>query len=122
MTPREARALWVERLIAPDAPRQACGRLAFNDERCCLGVACDLAVELGVIDTYNHDGLALQDDEYDSLGAVRDFFGLRTGVGLFQTEEDEKALSSMNDNGSTFAEIAEVIMAEPPGLVTDATD
>lgn len=122
MTPREARALWVERLTAPDAPPQAVARLAFGEGRCCLGVACDLAVELGVIDTYNPDGLALNNDEFGLLEVVRDFFGLRSGVGLFQSEEGEKALTSMNDSGDTFGEIAEIIMAEPPGLVTDETD
>jgi hypothetical protein len=119
LTPREARALWIDRLTSSDAPPQAVGRLADGEGRCCLGVACDIAVEHGIIRSYNPQAVGFYTDGSDNLAVVREWFGLATGEGNYEGEDDGNSLTSMNDGGKTFSEIAEVIADEPYGLVTD---
>ena len=85
-------------------------------QHCCLGVACELAAESGApvrreeypdVVRFNNEGSALPD-------SVAKWLGLRSRCGHF--ENDAKALYLENDNGKTFAEIADIIESQPQGL------
>lgn len=105
ITPKEAREIWVERLRNGTIP-QIQGQLAKGVGRCCLGVACDIAVELGVIDGYPSGRGSLSDP-------VRDLMGLRHRFGQYGYD---RGLALENDSGSSFAKIADIIESEPEGL------
>lgn len=114
LTPKEARELWAQALESGKY-EQGRARLTVVEEwegvayHCCLGVACVLAVEHGVVDHY-HGGDA-------GLGAypeIRAWLGLRGSLGDL---DEGGSLAGMNDGGRTFSEIAATIRAEPEGLV-----
>lgn len=106
---RDIKRRWVAALRDPKSRqgREALGRP--DGSRCCLGVLCDLAVQDGVIDppvTRPARPTALHyDGNYTTPSAtVRDWAGLDTGFA--------DQLASLNDQGRTFEQIAEVIDAE----------
>jgi hypothetical protein len=121
MTPAEARKLWVEALRSGDYA-QTTGVLRDESGYCCLGVACEIAVQHGVIEPpqghkavagrifYNFDG-----SDATLPDSVREWLGLWADDGSIYN--DGESLTKMNDNGKTFAEIAAVIEDEPDGLV-----
>lgn len=87
--------------------RQGFGQLVKNGRYCCLGVACEIAMR---------DGVELPSDwrswcnlPYEPLRWV----GLWTSFG---DDIEGRSLSSLNDSGKTFAEIADIIESEPKGL------
>lgn len=92
-----------------------------DDEYCCLGVLCELAVKHGVI------GPAEQKNEYsygygpnsEWFGAlppkVAGWAGLRHSNGSYYGGNGG-SLTDLNDGGTSFAEIADVIESEPEGL------
>lgn len=106
------RALWVERLRDP-ATKQALGKLANSHTggRCCLGVGCDIAVELGVIPSYSWS-----DADWTCYPEVKRLFGLATNSGYFVDEGGLENLTNLNDHGTPFPAIAEIIESEPEGL------
>lgn len=112
LSPEEARALWV-RALRSGKFKQGEGQLAAGDKRCCLGVAADLAVEHGVIKGYNHGYGTLNDGP--DVQPVQDWLGLLYGSGAYGGCGNA-GLALSNDNGATFAEIADIIEAEPEGL------
>lgn len=86
---------------------------------CCLGVACVLAVEAGVIESPRlGDGYLLYDNKHFSLPlAVQDWLGLKQNEGGYQHPPGEvSCLSALNDRGDSFESIADVIASEPKGL------
>lgn len=96
-----------------------------SGERCCLGVACDIAVERGVILEPKASGASLIYDDASTTSLpirVREFFGFSDAGGLFYPNGKDKMASSLvalNDSGGkTFAEIADVIESRPEGLFT----
>lgn len=110
---------WVEALRSGKYT-QGMGLLrSRNDEYCCLGVACELYAE-------RHPELVIaaprEDSDYYTYGgrcdtlphAVVVWLGLRDAAGSYRPEES--ALTEDNDNGMTFAEIADIIEHEPDGL------
>jgi hypothetical protein len=112
MTPQEARALWIERLESGTI-QQGFGQLAAGQRRCCLGVLCDIAVEKGVIDSYQHDwgGLDIYKD-------VMEMVGIQSEGGDYLIDDGTKR-SLIQDNDScrlSFPEIAKIIRSEPEGL------
>ena len=114
--------LWVEALRSGKYT-QGMGLLrSRNDEYCCLGVACELYAE-------RHPELVIaaprEDSDYYTYGGRSDmlphavvvWLGLRDAAGSYwQTTPEESALAEDNDNGTTFAEIADIIEREPDGL------
>jgi hypothetical protein len=73
---------------------------------CCLGVACQIAVEKGVIGKYVFDSLGLPNK-------VREWLGLATNSGSYKKTN----LSDDNDvRKLTFCQIADIIESEPEGL------
>lgn len=100
---------------------QAVGKLRNESGYCCLGVLCDIySKQDGVTDEwdfYEVNGVRT----YRLLGAdailppsVWEWAGMRSSNGSFSSSGGldsslDNALSQMNDNGSTFSEIAEFI-------------
>lgn len=114
MTPKEVRAAWAARLEAnPDRQGRSC--LAPSAaKRCCLGELCDMAVEAGVIECYKAAaGLPPV--------AATQWAGLRKSWGPYWPSADRDgapvSLAADNDCGKSWPEIAEIIRAEPDGLV-----
>ena len=120
----ENRRKWVEALRSGDYQQGRRSLRPTNDTYCCLGVACDVLsnenqgweANQGEFWFYRSDG-SLVARELPS--EVRDMLGLQTAVGNM-TKLDwrlGKSLASMNDEGSTFEEIADIIESEPPYLL-----
>lgn len=107
--------------------KQGKGCLFDGENHCCLAVASEVYAE----DTGNGK-FVLEDGGYYFvegnscsknylIASVMDYFGLSTMRGDFKTNVETeyvyyKNLSSINDNGKTFEEIADVIESEPEGL------
>jgi hypothetical protein len=93
---------------------------------CCLGVACELALDADIVKTrnfYDESDHAVYDGADTELpDAVVDWLGLNTAAGRYDTDDPEAAgiefwgLTWDNDTGKSFDEIADIIEAEPPGL------
>lgn len=93
-----------------------------NDEFCCLGVACDLAVKADVIPPPLQEGDMF---EYNKEGyflpeSVKNWLGLRSDQGTYYDEQNNRGnLANDNDeNGLTFAEIAQIIRKHEDTLFT----
>jgi hypothetical protein len=103
--------------------KQARGVLTDRDGgHCCLGVACELAVELGITTRHKYEAGVRYGEDGTSMATppleVQEWLGLLDQWGSFRNEEGgfSDALTEMNDNGASFEEIADVIADEPPGL------
>lgn len=105
---------WVEALRSGKY-KQGQGYLRFNDKFCCLGVACDVAIENGLcvkVDSANKQ--IYYGGEVGILPQiVSDWLGMRVRTSEF---DGLNQLTVENDNGSTFSEIADLIESEPKGL------
>jgi hypothetical protein len=103
------RARWTAKLRSGEIP-QATGVLRDGNARCCFGVLCDLAVEDGVITLSRDDGRWLYDfrDKYVSE-EVRAWAGLINFNPKVTIGRRHSALAWHNDNGATFAQIADAI-------------
>lgn len=91
--------------------RQTTGLLTRDGAYCCLGVACAIAEDAGLDLPNWHDDGALPWE-------VRQWLGMKSQWGNFLIDGQllGTELTVLNDNGSTFAEIAEIIESEPEGL------
>ena len=129
---KEHRKLWIEALRSGEY-EQGYGVLRdINDNYCCLGVACEVAIKNGlnlvvdkvyVIDkicySYNGSYIIMTED-------VMEYFGIRTNNGDYNWLNIQvscgdytasNALSFDNDCfGKTFNVIADIIEKEPNGL------
>ena len=103
---------WVKALRSGDY-KQGTGKLIGSGEPyyCCLGVLCDIST-LGSWDTescfaYKTDG---KNTLYDSLlpQTVINWAGLNSGNGN-RTDDPANSLARLNDNGTSFAKIADII-------------
>ncbi len=128
-TPAEARQLWLVALKSGNF-RQCEGRLYDGEGHCCLGVACELFMlhepEQGMwkvephLATANDGRWKYRVQGYESGGVLPDivqqWLGMKTSDGLLRqiggrsSSEDEN-LTSANDEGKSFAEIAAIIEA-----------
>ena len=112
---------WLDELRSGKYEQGAMG-LRTGDSYCCLGVACELYRQ-----TYGKGRWKETDsgDFHFSIGReraggflpvrVRDALGLDDIGGRF----DDGSLAALNDGGATFAEIADIIESEPPGLFVE---
>jgi hypothetical protein len=103
---------------------QGRGMLEFNGKFCCLGVLCSLAVKDGITERTvleNVDGptgVALYGTR-DGVGGTRHYLpgkviewaGLPPNEPTVSVPELGGSLASLNDSGTTFAEIANIIEA-----------
>ncbi len=118
----EIKALWVAELRS-GRRRQGRGQLRRDGEECCLGVLCDLAVAAGIgrwersPDDERAEKITVTATDW-GLGmlplAVQDWAGLtRTDPVVRVKDEDggdyTDRLSNLNDNGESFATIADLI-------------
>ena len=115
---KEHRRLWVEALRSGKYKQGTHALRSSDDRYCCLGVLCDIAgVEWG-----RHSS-ELYRAGYDITAAppkAMGFVGLTDRIGGFGEGSD--ALASWNDFGANFAEIADLIESNPPGLFIDSTE
>lgn len=119
---KEHRKLWVEALRSgkyqqtTDFLRTGIGPLVGF---CCLGIAC----EVSGLGTW--DGNTYVTPSSESEGSLQpelmDWLGLKGAEGEYwSTDEEQTSLARLNDHeGKTFAEIADIIESEPPGLVVN---
>ena len=112
---QEIKAEWLRRLRSGEY-EQLSGQLgnADTNERCCLGVLCDIAAEKGVVVArpYSEEDNSLMVDGACTVlpFSVSEWAGLgRTIDPDVQVDEDYRSLSDLNDSGYTFAQIADVI-------------
>jgi hypothetical protein len=117
---------WVTRLRSGEY-KQGTGALNRGGSYCCLGVLCEIGVEKGILskeyagpgarymDEYEFTAL---DNEYDASSellpeAAREWAGLEDSNPYvsYLDDDDEmyNGLAEVNDNGLTFAEIADLI-------------
>ncbi len=110
----EVKFLWVSKLRSKEY-RQGTGRLKTGDKFCCLGVLCDLYVKKTGIEWNATSTL------WSTFGALPDEVSMWAGLGDIHdpcvdvkdgAQTVRRALSEMNDQGSTFAEIADLIEAQ----------
>lgn len=100
--------------------KQGQQRLRTDDNRfCCLGVACELAVQAGII-TYKRDdqlGPTYVETGWKDTAllpeVVRRWLGLTTNRGDMS---EGPCLTHLNDHDATFNEIADLIESQPKGL------
>jgi len=123
MNTQEARAEWVRRLRSGEIKQAKFVLGRTFGSRCCLGVACDIAVEAGIISKEIQQGIfdsRMAYDGEDKLlpSAVKHFFGLARPDGGYGVNM-MNSLSADNDNGKTFKEIADIIQSNPPGLFVE---
>lgn len=96
--------------------KQGYGTLSRDNEFCCLGVLCDLAVKEGVTELTNWetiDGALVYDQETAVLPfSVRKWAEIDQAQGVFSGAEqiNGAALSELNDSGKfSFNKIADLI-------------
>lgn len=101
--------LWLKALRSGEF-KQGFGKLGNSKVGyCCLGVACVVARENGVISRFNGQGGFLPEK-------VKDWLGLRNSGG----EYGNNSLVHLNDSkNKTFDEIADVIEKRPEGLFVE---
>lgn len=98
---------WVAALRSGDY-EQGTGQLYDGLGYCCLGVGCHVADKMGAnLQRWEENGMLNADG--------KNWLGLQTSFGDF----DNDNLADLNDNGSTFAEIADIIESEPLGLFAE---
>ena len=96
---------WVEALRSGKYA-QTKRQLAYGESYCCLGVACELAIDSGIISSYESTDNGLPEEVQNALG-------LRFSIGVYGKNT---SLAGINDKGATFNEIADIIESEPGGL------
>jgi hypothetical protein len=112
---------WVEALRSGKY-KQGKAYLRKGDKYCCLGVACELAIESGVkvlVDKIDNNTHYYNNKTKKLPREVTDWLGLKTDIGEFDRTEQyvyNNSLTNLNDNGKTFNDIADIIESEPEGL------
>lgn len=121
-----ARRLWVADLRSQEYD-QTVGRLSDGvGGYCCLGIACEAFIKSGG----KLDKMHCPDEEYPVLYGRRGegevcpvevvkWLGLSSDTGQFGDRYLDDSLADRNDKGYSFAEIADIIESNPPGLFTD---
>lgn len=122
MNPR-VKALWLERLRSGQYQQGRVNLRNADDEFCCLGILCEIAVEEGVIPApslspedspvyrYGNRGrITSLPDEVSEWSGVARWGGLFNTVRINSYSYDN--LAHMNDDGIPFAKIADVIEKE----------
>lgn len=113
----DAQRAWVDALRSGkyEQAQGALAPLGENDEPvgfCCLGVACELANAAGVplrtnrAATFEGYSRTYDDDAAVLPTSVREWLGLATSSGVYG---ESMQLTARNDEGVTFAEIADLI-------------
>lgn len=96
---------------------QAKNRLRTADGMCCLGVACDISgIGEWEVRFEGEDGeekFGFAGSTADLPEIVMEYFGFRTATGEYDYSDEKRSefnqLSAKNDNGMSFADIADII-------------
>lgn len=121
---------WVEALRSGEFAQER-QMLRSNNGYCCLGVLCELhrkATGLGHWEntggdwhyiTHDTDGKDVHAESVELPIEVRDWAGVISYSGEFWDKGWGRArnLARINDDGSSFAEIADIIESDPTGLL-----
>lgn len=108
------KAKWLEALRSDEYAQGTFSLRSKEDEFCCLGVLCDIAVKEGIIpepDPGNTDYIYGREDDAETAGlprAVQEW----SGVPLLGDRGDDHSLAYLNDQGKSFAFIADIIEEE----------
>lgn len=114
------KADWVSALRSGEYS-QAHGALQKGGGFCCLGVLCEVAVKAGIpleigracdCGDDDCDGVSVTYNDSDAYPpeVVQDWAGMnQLDPYVIDKEGDRRTLSALNDGGSTFAEIADLI-------------
>jgi hypothetical protein len=110
----EIRAQWCAALRSGEYPQGRGGlHTVDEDDRegyCCLGVLCDLAVAAGVISPPHRGPLWTFDGSPDYLPKrVEEWAGLQSCNPAVSHDGHLDRLANLNDDGVSFAEIADLI-------------
>lgn len=108
-----------------------------NGDRCCLGLACDVSREYGVIpeptlkvlraNAPNAETVLEYGNENEEKSSaflppsVREFFGFTSAAGTYKDSQGtQRSLQQDNDNlALTFSVIADIIESRPKGLFVE---
>lgn len=112
---KEIKAKWLEALRSGKY-KQGQAALNRNGEFCCLGILCDVmeVPEMGVSDAVEGAIVYGIGNDY-SVAFLPDYVADEAGLeptGLIKREDfynDDICLADLNDKGSTFEEIADII-------------
>ena len=106
---------WVQALRSGKY-KQAHGTLGKEDgSRCCLGVLCDLAVEAGVIKTFNLYSTCLPEEVTMWAGLSSDQGAYGRNLALWR-DNDGGWVDGKVNSPKRFKTIARIIESEPEGL------
>lgn len=114
----EVKAQWLTALRSGDYAQGSQRLRRLDDTFCCLGVLCDLAVKAGVIPEPERERGDRGSYEYGASGnaaflpsEVARWADIDRWGQKHDGEDTSHDLVQLNDNGATFAEIADVIEA-----------
>lgn len=115
----EVQQRWVDALRSGKY-RQHNGELfRESDGYCCLGVGTQQYLDEHGLDwddvDAEIDARSFHGEDKHLVEDVRKWLGLRTDNGAY-LHYGHQSLADKNDNGATFAEIADIIESEPKGL------
>ena len=106
---------WNEALESGEYKQNHDEHLKDNTGFCCLGVLCELAVKDGIISSAKYR----PENEFFSYGGytailppeVMDWAGMASETGMFLDEDENQSecLTTINDSGVKFPEIAKII-------------
>lgn len=108
----EHRKLWVEALRS-GRYEHATKQLRNGDAFCCLGVACDIS---GLGEWSGQETPFYLGDNRMLPSGVRDWLGVSGRLGGYGLR-NRTYLADLNDDGTTFSEIADIIESAPEGLI-----
>jgi hypothetical protein len=118
---KEIAAEWKSRLRSGKIKQLKAALGNTAGERCCLGVLCDMAVEAGIIPPPNINATAQGKGIILGYGTsgdwnsgtlpeiVKEWAGMRSSVGQWQWDYNSLSLTTLNDTGISFPEIADAI-------------
>ena len=92
--------------------------LCVDGKFCCLGVVCELAIKAGVRvkkSETQEDGVRYDEQACVLPTKVMEWVGLKDDEGRF----GDGMLTSLNDSGKSFKQIARIIESKPEGLFVD---
>lgn len=92
-------------------------QLKRKEQYCCLGVACD--VHRKNTRKYKWQRNAYMGSSFSLPVEVARYFGFNDVQGEFNHLNSSNTLAKLNDGGTTFARIADIIEEEPLGLFRD---
>lgn len=126
MTVDEIVRLWTDALRSGEFKQGKSKLRDIEDNYCCLGVLCELAVRAGVIEPakpITANGVRVR-YTYDNYGGflppvVQEWAHLSSDCGQYLGHH---ALYSENDHGVPFEDIAKTIESKPKGLFSESEE